>query len=56
MRAFAPLSTPAPTARASLARRLRFDLREDRMDLIYLGVTVGFFLSSWGFVRLVERV
>jgi len=25
-------------------------------DVLYLGITVGFFLLTWAFVRLCERV
>jgi hypothetical protein len=25
-------------------------------DMLYLGITVGFFLLTWAFVRLCERV
>jgi hypothetical protein len=42
---------------AGWVRRERTMARRSVMgDLLYLGITVGFFLLTWAFVRLLERV
>jgi hypothetical protein len=30
--------------------------RKRVVDLLYIGITGGFFLLTWGFVRLCERI
>jgi hypothetical protein len=45
------------TGRGSLAWFVRLDrTRRNAMDVLYLGLAVGFFALSWAFIEACERL